>query len=61
VQVGSQFIRRARFARIAARHCQPAAEAFARGFESADIITLPAVQRDGNLGQLSKRLVYTDA
>jgi len=60
VQVGAQLVGRARLARVIARHRQPAANLFAGVLETADIVTLPAVQRDWNLGQPLKRPVDID-
>ena len=60
VQVGAQLIGRARLARIIARHRQSAADRFAGVLETADIVALPAVQRDRNLGEPLKRPVDID-
>ena len=60
VQVGAQLVGRAGLARIIARHRQSAANRFAGVLEAADIVTLPAVQRDRNLGKPLKRPVNID-
>ena len=48
LQIGAKFFRRARFAGIIAGGDQSAAERAAEIFKSADIVALPAVERNGN-------------
>ena len=52
VGVGSKFARCASLARIIARNCQTSVESGVRIFESADVVSLPAVKRHGNAAKL---------
>ena len=61
VEIGPQFIRRAGLARIVARHCQPAAEFLAGMLKAANVVPLPAVERNGNLGEAAQRLLHAHA
>ncbi len=61
VQVGPQLVRRPRLARIGPRHGQAAAERPAAPLEPADVVPLPAVDRDGDLAQPRHRPVDVDA
>ena len=51
LEIAAQLIRSARLARIIARDRQTVAELAAGVLEAADIVTLPAVDGDGNFGQ----------
>ena len=60
-QIGAQFIRRARLARIIAGGDESAAERAAEIFKAAHIVALPAVQRDGDLREGFQRVVNVHA
>src|ERR1035441_9171495 len=47
-QISAQFIRRARLARIISRGDESAAQRPAEIFKAADVVALPAVERDWN-------------
>ncbi len=51
VEVRAEFIGRAGLAGVVAGHRDAAAEAFAGVFEAADVIALPAVERDRDAGE----------
>ena len=61
IEIGPQFIRRAGLARIIARHGQSAAEFLARMLKAADIVPLPAMERNGDLGEAAQRLLHAHA
>ena len=52
IQVSAKFIRRAGFAGIISRGHDAAGEGTAEILEAADVVTLPAVKRDGDFGKL---------
>ena len=52
VQIGTQFIRRPRFARVAAGNRKAATQFTADALKTSHIIPLPAMKRDGNGSQL---------
>jgi hypothetical protein len=58
--VGAQLIGRARLARVVAGRRQPSAEALAETLEAADVIPLPAVQRDRDAGEALQRRFSVD-
>ena len=60
-EIGAQLVRRARLAGIVAGDRQAAAELFARVLEAADVVALPAVERDRNRRQPLDRRVGVDA
>ena len=59
-QVGTQFVGVPRLAGIVAGDGDSAAQRLARDLESADVIALPAVERDGDLRESSKRRLDID-
>ena len=59
--VGAELLGRARLARIVAGRGQPAAELHPELLEPADVIPLPAVQRDGDLRQPGECRIGIDA
>ena len=61
VEVGAQFVGRARLARVVAGDGQAAADRLAGVLEPADVVALPAVQRDRNPGKPLERPVDVDA
>ena len=61
VQVGAKFLGRAGLAGIVARDREAAAEFFARVLEAADVVALPAVERDRNRGEPLDGRVGVDA
>jgi hypothetical protein len=50
-EVGAEFVRGAGLAGVVAGHGDAAAEAFAGVFKAADVVALPAVERDRDAGQ----------
>ena len=54
-KVGPQFVGRAGLARVVARHGQAAAEPSAGVLEAAHVVSLPAVERDGDLLERRER------
>ena len=61
LQVSAKFIGGARLSRISAGHREPAADVDAGILKSADIVTLPAMQRNRNLRKLLHRRMHIDA
>lgn len=61
LQVGPQFIRRACLAGIVARDRKSTAQRAAKILESADVVSLPAVERNWNLGKSLKGVIHIHA
>ena len=58
VQISAQFFRRAGLAGIVAGHGQTVAQRTAGVFETAHVVALPAVQRNGNRRESFQRMVH---
>ena len=61
LQIGAEFVRRAGLAGMIACDRKATAERLARVFKSAHIVALPALERDGNDGELFQRSVRVHA
>jgi hypothetical protein len=59
--VRAEFIRRPGLARLISGGNEPAAERAAEVFEAADIIALPAVEGDGDFGELGQHAIDVHA
>ncbi len=60
-RVAPELVGRARLAGIVARRGNPSAELTIRVFETRDIVSLPAMERDGDVRELPERSLGVDA
>src|SRR5437899_5686371 len=61
-KVAAELVRRASFSRIIAGDSESSAKGAVRILEAADVVTLPAMKRNGNARKLSERFadIYTE-
>jgi hypothetical protein len=60
-EVGPEFVRGARLAGIIAGDCDPASAQRCSRFKAADIVPLPAMERDAQEAQLRQRRLHIHA